>query len=206
MMQKTSRHQLAARFAVLLVLAVPLGAQEADLASLRTRLDPASFRTVSALVDSATAAGLPSAPLISKAQEGLLKRASASAIIGATRGLLFRLRQSRDALGIAATPAELEAGASALRAGALPLQLAELQARRGGKGVTVPLVVMADLMARGVPRDTAARAMQALAAANATDAAFNALRLSIENDIVGGMSPAAAAGLRYRALLGRQPQ
>jgi len=187
-----------------LCLAARLGAQGGDLASLRDRLDPASFRSLSALVDSAQATGLPIAPLVSKAQEGLLKRATPPAIIAATRGLLVRLRQSRDALGVAASPAELEAGASALRAGAGASQLTALRAARPGQGVAVPLVVLADLIARGVPRDTAARAVQAMAAANATDAAFNALRLGIERDITGGMSPAAAAVMRYRALSGEK--
>jgi hypothetical protein len=41
--------------------------------------------------------------------------------------------------------------------------------------------------------------------ANATDAAFNTLRLNIERDITGGMSPAASAGMRYRALMKGAP-
>lgn len=199
------RSQSSARllaFCLALFLLVPaLYAQPGELAALRDRFDPGSFRTLSGLVDSAQAAGLPVAPLISKAQEGLLKRAAGPVIIAATRGLLVRLRQSRQALGTGASPAELEAGASALRAGAGMAQLTELRATRSGRGVAVPLVVLADLIARGVPRDTAARAVQAMAAANATDAAFDALRLGIERDIRSGMSPAAAAGIRYRSLL-----
>jgi hypothetical protein len=186
-------------------LAATAGAQQSDVTALRDRMDAASYRAMLALVDSARGAGLPTAPLISKAQEGLLKRAAPSAIVAASQGLLTRLRVAREALGLAALPAELEAGASALRAGAVARNLVDLRANRTGQGVTVPLVVFADLLARGVPKDTAARALQAMAAANATDAAFNALRLSIERDISGGMSPATAAGMRYRAMLGRQP-
>jgi len=178
-------------------------AQSAD--GLRERLDAASYRAFTAVLDSARSAGLPEAPLISKAQEGLLKKASPPAILAATRGLLLRLRQSRAALGSSASTAELEAGASALRAGASNGQLSALRSTRAGQGVTVPLVVLADLLARGVPPDSAARALQAMAAANATDAAFSALRLSIERDISGGVAPATAAGLRFRAMLGRQP-
>jgi hypothetical protein len=190
---------------LVVALARPLSAQTGELESLRDRLDASSFRAIAALVDSAKMAGLPSAPLVSKAQEGLLKRAAPPAIVSATRGLLVRLRQSRDALGYEAGAAELEAGASALRAGAAASQLAEIRAARPRQGTTVPLVVLADLISRGVPRDTAARAVQAMAAANATDAAFSALRLSIERDISAGVSPAVAAGLRYRAILGKQP-
>jgi hypothetical protein len=202
------RRQTAGRWwlacAALLSLGPTLGAQSGDLAGLRDRIDGPSFRVLTALVDSAQAAGLPVAPLVSKVQEGLLKRAAAPAIVSATRGLLVRLRQSREALGPGASAPELEAGASALRAGAGAAQLTALRAARSSQGATVPLVVLADLIARGVPRDTAARAVQAMAAANATDAAFNALRLGIERDITAGMSPAAATGLRYRALLGEK--
>lgn len=206
MVHSRTRLRLLQLCVPLLLLAPHLAAQTADLGALRDRLDPASFRALTSLVDSAQATGLPVAPLISKAQEGLLKRAAPPAIVAATRGLLVRLRQSRDALGLAASPAELEAGASALRAGAGASQLAAIRTARASQGVAVPLVVLADLLARGVPRDTAARAVQAMAAANATDAAFTALRLGIERDITGGMSPAAAAGARYRALLGeKQP-
>jgi hypothetical protein len=197
------------RLALLLALAAPVtgtaGAQQTEVESLRDRLDAGSYRAVAALVDSARTAGLPTAPLISKAQEGLLKRAAPTAIVQATQSLLGRLRQAREAMGASTSAPELEAGASALRAGAVPKQLADLRASRGGQNVAVPLVVFADMLSRGVPRDTAARAVQAMASANATDAAFNALRLSIERDISGGMSPAASAGMRYRAVLGRQP-
>lgn len=183
----------------------PALAQQESFEGLRDRLDAQTFRTLTALADSARAAGLPTEPLVSKVQEGLLKRAAPPAIVAAARGLVVRLRQSRDALGPSASPAEIEAGASALRAGAAAAQLAELRAARGARGIAVPLVVLADLLARGVPRDTAARTVQTMASANATDAAFQALRLNIERDITGGMSPAAAAGMRYRALLERQP-
>lgn len=190
---------------LLAALALRAGAQQSDVETLRDRLDAGSYRALASLVDSARAAGLPTAPLISKAQEGLLKRASSGAIVSATQSLLGRLRQAREALGTSASTPELEAGASALRAGAMSKQLTDLRTSRGTQSVAVPLVVFADMLARGVPRDTAARAVQAMASANATDAAFNALRLSIERDISSGMSPAASAGMRYRAVLGRQP-
>jgi hypothetical protein len=191
--------------AMLAVAVSTASGQRRELEALRSRLDAASYRTVAALVDSATLSGVPTAPLLSKVQEGLLKHAAPGAIVQATRGLLGRLVIARSALGVSAAPAEIEAGATALKAGAVSEHIASLRLARAGEPVTVPLVVLADLLARGVPRDTAARAVQAMAAAHATDAAFSALRLSIERDITGGMSPAVATGLRYRAMLGRQP-
>jgi hypothetical protein len=205
-----ANHNVIGRLAALLLLSalasLPGHAQQQrELENLRDRLDASTFTAVVALMDSATASGLPTAPLVSKVQEGLLKRATPGSILVAARGLLGRLRDGRAALGVSATPVEIEAAASALKAGAVAEHISTLRQQRSGGPLTVPLVVLADLLSRGVPRDTAARAVQAMAAAHATDAAFNALRLSIERDITGGMSPALAAGMRYRAMLGRQP-
>nr|MCU0627614.1 hypothetical protein [Gemmatimonadaceae bacterium] len=62
----------------------------AGLDALRGRLDPASWSAVSAMVDSAQGAGLPANALVSKAQEGVLKRASGPQVVTATRALLGR--------------------------------------------------------------------------------------------------------------------
>lgn len=173
------------------------GAQGAE--PLRGRLDAASFAAVAAAVDSAQAERLPAQALVSKAQEGLLKRATGPQVVGATRALLARLRAAQLALGGDAAPADLEAAASALRAGATGPQLAALRTARPGRPLAVPLVVLADLLARGVPADAATRALSLLGEANATDAAFGTLRAEIERDIAGGVAPAAAALQRSRA-------
>ena len=189
---------VVAMLAMTVVAAVrPLRAQA--LEALRPRLDPASYAAVAAAVDSAESVGLPSAALVSKAQEGVLKRASGPQVVQATRALLGRLRTASAALGSGANPAEIEAAASALRVGATPAQLAQLRGVRSGRNVAVPLVVLTDLLARGVPADAATRALSLLGEANATDAAFGTLRAEIERDIQGGVAPAAAALARSRA-------
>lgn len=197
-------HVASVALACSLVFTAPAQAQHEELASLQARLDATSFRAVSVLADSAKANGLPVFLLVSKVQEGLLKRATPPAILAATRALLNRLQQSRGALGTEAGPTELDAGAGALRTGALPAQLTELRSARDGRSIAVPLIVMADLIARGVPRDSAARAMQTLISANATDAAFTTFRQTIERDIASGMPPVVSAGMRSKALLERQ--
>src|SRR2546430_14518124 len=75
------------------------------------------FRSA-ALVDSAHTAMLPTEPLVQRALEGATKRASGDAIVAAVRRLAADLGHARDALGSTASPAELTAGAAALRAGA----------------------------------------------------------------------------------------
>ena len=86
--------------------------------------------------------------------------------------------------------AELTAGAAALRAGASPTILTELRQTRG-EPLTMPLAVLADLVASGVPVDSAAGAVLALAA-RARDADLVEFRRAVERDIALGAPPAAA--------------
>jgi hypothetical protein len=154
------------------------------------RLDAATRPAVAALVDSARRALLPTEPLVQRALEGATKRAPGDLIVAAVRRFAVELGQARDALGSTASPAELTAGAAALRAGASPTILAQLrQARR--EPLTMPLAVLADLVASGVPVDSAAAAVLALAA-RARDADLVEFRRAVERDIALGAPPAAA--------------
>jgi len=154
------------------------------------RLDAATRPAVAALVDSAGRALLPTEPLVQRALEGATKRASGELIVAAVRRFAVELGHARDALGSTASPAELSAGAAALRAGASPIVLARLrQARR--EPLTMPLAVLADLVASGVPVDSAAAAVLALAA-RARDADLVEFRRAVERDIALGAPPAAA--------------
>ncbi len=177
------------------LLATRGAAQDARLA----RLDSAARASVAAIVDSARAAGLPSEPLVERALEGATKGAPGDRIVAAVRRLAGDLGQARDALGRAATPAELEAGAAALRAGASPTLLAQLRrARPRPQRLTVPLAVLTDLVASGVPVDSAAAAVLALAATT-RDAELMEFRRTVERDIALGAPPAAAAAVRVNA-------
>lgn len=154
------------------------------------RLDAATRAAVAALVDSARRALLPTEPLVQRALEGATKHASGEVIAAAVRRLAADLGKARDALGSTASPAELNAGAAALRAGASPTILTQLrQARR--EPLTMPLAVLADLVASGVPVDSAAAAVLALAA-RARDADLVEFRRAVERDIALGAPPAAA--------------
>jgi len=111
-------------------------------------------------------------------------------IVAAVRRLAVDLGRAREALGSTASPAELGAGAAALRAGASQATLAELRhARR--EPLIVPLAVLADLVASGVPVDSAAAAVLSLAG-RARDADLVEFRRAVERDIALGAPPAAA--------------
>lgn len=180
---------LASTFAALALPARDLAAQDARLDA---RLDERTRSALLPVIDSARVAGLPIEPLVQKALEGASKRAPGDRIVHAVRRLAGQLGTAQLALGRGAAEPELVAGASALQAGVTPDVLATLRAERRDAVLTVPLGVMAELIARGVPADTAALAVTALAEAGVNDAQLVALRRDVERDIGVGAPPTTA--------------
>jgi len=171
-----------------ILVAAPAAAQQVD--PRLERLDAATRPVVAALIDSARTAYLPTEPLVQRALEGATKGAPEGVIVAAVRRLAVDLGRARDALGSTASPAELSAGAAALRAGASQTTLAMLRhARR--ESLIVPLAVLADLVSSGVPVDSAAAAVLSLAR-RARDADLVEFRRAVERDIALGALPAAA--------------
>jgi hypothetical protein len=165
---------------------------------LEGRLDPATRASVTSLLDSARAAGLPTEPIVDKVLEGMTKRASPDRIVAAVRTLATDLAVARTALGPSASDDDVVAGASALRAGASGETLARIKGVRGKAALSVPLAVLSDLVARGVPVDTAASVIVHLAQVGATDADFTGLERGVARDIGAGAPPGAAAAIRAR--------
>jgi hypothetical protein len=161
------------------------------------RLDAETRTAVSAIVDSARATELPSEPLVQRALEGVTKGANGPRIVSAVRRLAGDLGTARTVLGSRAAASELEAGVAAMRAGASTQVLANLRSTRRGS-LTMALSVLADLVASGVPADSAAAAVLALAP-NARDADLVDFRKAVERDIALGAPPAAAASVRINA-------
>lgn len=161
------------------------------------RLDPDTRARVVAIVDSARGLGLPSEPLIDRALEGAMKNAPGERIVGAVRRLAADLGTARTALGAKTTTAELEAGVAALRAGASPAVLTRMREVRRPP-VTMALAVLADLVASGVPADSAAAAVLVLAP-TARDVELAEFRRAVERDIALGAPPAAATSVRSAA-------
>jgi hypothetical protein len=183
----------AFRLGVLVALALsasPLAAQQQpDLARLAERLDPATAALVTRVVDSAAQSGLPAAPLVNKALEGASKGAAPDRILVAVRTLAIDLRSARAALGTGATEAELVAGVGALRAGAEGDVLARVKRARGENSALLPLAVLSDLVAQGIPVDRAAMVILALAERRAADAQYRTLPRANGR---GGVTPVEA--------------
>jgi len=173
-----------------LLLMVQVAAQDPRL----ERLDPETRSLVMSVVDSARAVGLPSEPIIQRALEGATKGASGARIVAAVRRLATDLGTTRSALGARASAPELEAGVAALRAGASPEVLTSVRdARR--PPLTMALAVLADLVASGVPADSASAIVLALAP-TARDADLVEFRKAVERDISLGAPPGASAAVR----------
>ncbi len=189
------------RFAILAVVAVLVAAAPAAAAQeprLVGRLPDAARAQVDEILQAARAGGLPTEPLVDRALEGAAKGAAPALIVSAVGRLRDELHQARAAFGESASSAELTAGASALRAGAAADHLAQLRRLRAGQPLTVAAAVLADLVAAGVPVDTAVTAVMALAS-DARDADYVAFRRNVQRDIALGASPSAALGVRLRA-------
>lgn len=178
---------------LLVGIAARAGAQDPRLA----RLDPTTRSAVVDILDSARARSLPLEPLIDRALEGATKGASAPIIVAALWRLAGDLAKARTLLGPDASAAEIDAGAAALRAGAAPSLIGQLRQERQPRSLVVPLAVLADLVASGVPAGDAARAVVTLAAA--TDEQLVEFRRSVERDIALGAPPAAATAVRVNA-------
>jgi hypothetical protein len=180
-------------------------AAQSQEARLRGVLDAETLAKVTHLTDSARAESLPVDPLVGVALEGSQRHAPGARIAKAVQDYLGALRGARASLGADATTPEIVSGAGVLLSGVSRDVLRQLRAATPNRSLTVPLVVLADLIARGVPKDTAARAIAAAARANARDDDYSALRRFVEQDIIAGASPAAAAMLRVRTITGVPP-
>jgi len=192
---------LGSLVAVIAALLVARHAAAQDL-RLSTQLDPATAARVGAIVDHARATSLPTEPLVDKALEGARKRAPSARILDAVTTLAARLDSSRTALGVAATESELVAGASALQVGVGPGVLRDLRAARGAKSLAIPLVVLGDLVTRGVPKDTASALILLVAREGLGDETLLAIQRDVQRDVREGAHPATAAAIRARGAVG----
>jgi hypothetical protein len=166
-----------------------------------TRLDAPTRAAIFALVDSARAQGIPVEPLMEKVYEGMGKGADGPRIVAAVRSLTVEMANAHRALGTVASADEIKAAASAMHAGVPAVELGKMK-KQGGlrRSLTLPFTVLADIVSRGVPVETAANAIRSLVGAGARDADINRFQRNVSVDIEQGAPPAAAAETRARGV------
>jgi len=151
----------------------------------------ASLRAqVTVVADSVAHAGLPVAPLVDKALEGISKGADDNRIMIAVRGVANDLGIARRALG-PSSDNELAAAVAALRAGSTPAGLTRLRKELPGRQLVVPLSVLASLIVDGAPAQSAIVAVVANARQR-DDSGLLAYGRSVSHDIAGGVAPLTA--------------
>ena len=167
---------------------------------LDAKLDTATRAVVSRTIGTARELGLPVEPLVDKALEGATKRATSSRIEAAVAALLSRMEISRDALAPNAAARDIVAGADALAYGATREALATMRAIRPNGSLAVPLAVLTQLVASGVPVARATRAVADLLKRGARDEQLIALQDDVRSYVAAGASPEAALDVRTRGL------
>jgi hypothetical protein len=191
-------HRTCYAAAMLWLGASAAAAQGASLPRLNRELDRSTRASVLAIIDSARVDGLPSDALVNKALEGAGKHAAGLTIVAAVHTLARELRQSRSALGRASRDAEITAGAHAIHAGVTATELGRLRRAAVGRQLTTPIMVLTDLVSRGVPAGTASAAVMSLERAGLRDADFGAYQRSVRQDIDRGADPSAATTTRAK--------
>ncbi|MGQ0766386.1 MAG: hypothetical protein ACT4OZ_12055 [Gemmatimonadota bacterium] len=181
--------------------AVISGAALLDDPRLRGALDERTREAVNAIIESARNEGLPTEPLVDKALEGATKRATGPLIINAVRNWASELRRARSALGPSVSDRDVEAGATALRAGVSVGELERLRVSKAGPGrLASSLDVLTFLVRAGVPADTIAPVIVRLVLAAATEDQLATFQRDVERDIAHGVAAATAASLRGQGL------
>jgi hypothetical protein len=184
----------------LLGLPLRLVAQDARNARLNGKLDVETQAAVIRTLDSAQTRGLPIEPLVDKALEGATKHAAGPRIEAAVSMLMQRLEVARSALAPNPGPRDIAAGADALAYGATREALATMRAIRPNESVAVPLGVLTQLVASGVPVARATRVVADLLRRGAKDEQLIALNNDVRSFIAAGASPQAALDVRTRGL------
>jgi hypothetical protein len=162
-----------------------------------TRFDSVTAITLRGLFEDAVEMGLPTRPLINRALEGAARRMSSERILKVVREHAAALSSAREQLGPGSTEAELDAAAMALRSGIDEPTLAAVRRSRPAGSAVTALVVLTDLVRRGVPRPEARDAVTSLSRLPRSDDALLGLQSTVAKNAQRGPGMALDALNRY---------
>ncbi len=201
-MTSLMRFNLAASLVLAAVIPLVATAQDPRLAQIR---DDATRDMVVRRVAQASNAGLPADPFVSKALEGVAKKASPKSIRSAMDALQKRMRTANELLAPSPTIDELAAGADAIGVGVPEKMLRQMRAAAPGRTIALELGVLTELVAKGVPPKQASKMVLELMARGATGVQLTALSGAIQGDVAAGLKPDAALELRGRGVMSLLP-
>lgn len=161
------------------------------------RFDSLTASTLRSLFEEAADLGLPTRPLVNRALEGAARRTTSERIIRVVREHATALGQARRTLGEKSTEDELEAGAIALRAGLDVHTLETVRSIRPSGQAVVPLVVLTDIVRRGVPGNSAREAVASIGRSPRSDDLLLGLQATVAKNAQRGPGMALDALNRY---------
>ncbi len=161
------------------------------------RFDSLTASALRSLFEEAADLGLPTRPLVNRALEGAARRTTSERIIRVVREHTTALGQARRTLGEKSTEDELEAGAIALRAGIDVHTLETVRSIRPNGQAVVPLVVLTDIVRRGVPGNSAREAVASIGRSPRSDDLLLGLQATVAKNAQRGPGMALDALNRY---------
>lgn len=183
-----------------------LEAQAQQGPAVLTIADARTRQAVEREIARAAERGLPVRALIAKANEGVTKQATGERIRVAVSTLARRLEQARDLLAPSPSDADVIAGADALALGVPAPMLRQIRAAYPAtQSVAMPLDVLTELVARGVPASNALEQITQLMRRGATASHIAGLGASVQSDVAAGLTPDAALEVRARGVMSLLP-
>lgn len=161
-----------------------------------TRFDSLTAITLRGLFEDAAEMGLPVQPLVNRALEGSARRASSERILRVVREFAAALHEARQVLGPGSTAGELDAAATALRAGVDERTVGAIRDMRPAGTAVTALVVVTDLVQRGVPAPQAREALTAIGRSRPDDVLLG-LQATVAKNASRGPGMAMDALQRY---------
>ena len=163
-----------------------------------SKFDSATAVSLRAILDSAAVRGLPTAPLINLSLQGAARRVVGSRILAVVRAHASAMEDTRRIIGVRSSRSEIDACATAMRAGVDGGTMAQLREARTGSSIIKPCVIVTDLIQRGVPFATANNAVLVVSRWSRSDEALDELQtLVAKNQTRGGPTMAVEAIQRY---------
>lgn len=189
-----------------MVAPAALDAQASQGTPVLTIADARTRQAVEREISRAAQRGLPVRALVAKANEGVTKQATGERIRVAVSTLARRLEQARDLLAPSPSDADVIAGADALAVGVPATMLRQIRAAYpAGSSVAMPLDVLTELVARGVPASNALEQITQLMRRGATPTQIAGLGASVQSDVAAGLTPDAALEVRARGVMSLLP-